>query len=67
MAEWHTAVLRRIAETDDLHIIDEAYRVKYRGSPYLEPMIGGRARSATVKVLPRASHAGTASGHRGGS
>ena len=31
--------------------IDEAYRVKYKGSPYLQPMIGERARSATVKVV----------------
>ena len=36
---------------DDL--IDDAYRKKYRGSPYLKPMIGARARSATVKVMPR--------------
>ena len=34
-------------------LIDEAYRKKYRGSPYLSPMIGARARSATVKVIPR--------------
>jgi hypothetical protein len=33
--------------------IDAAYRVKYRGSPYLEPMIGARARSATVRITPR--------------
>ncbi|BAS26308.1 DUF2255 family protein [Limnochorda pilosa] len=33
--------------------IDDAYRAKYRGSPYLNPMIGLRARSATVKILPR--------------
>jgi hypothetical protein len=33
--------------------IDEAYRSKYRGSPYLKPMIGSRARSATVKITPR--------------
>ena len=33
--------------------IDEAYRGKYKGSPYLTPMIGARARSATVKVVPR--------------
>lgn len=32
--------------------IDEAYRAKYRVSPYLDPMIGKRARSATVKVMP---------------
>jgi len=33
--------------------IDDAYRAKYHDSPYLDPMIGARARSATVKVLPR--------------
>ncbi|APW64113.1 DUF2255 family protein [Paludisphaera borealis] len=33
--------------------VDEAYRAKYRGSPYLSPMIGPTARSATVKVMPR--------------
>jgi hypothetical protein len=31
--------------------IDDAYRKKYSGSPYLKPMIGGRARLATVKVM----------------
>jgi len=36
--------------------IDEAYRAKYRGSPYLSPMIGERARSATVEVKPRDSN-----------
>jgi len=33
--------------------IDDAYRAKYRGSPYLSSMIDARARSATVKVMPR--------------
>jgi hypothetical protein len=33
--------------------IDDAYRTKYRTSPYLKPMIGARARAATVKVTPR--------------
>ena len=33
--------------------IDDAYRAKYKGSPYLDPMIGARARAATVKVMPR--------------
>ncbi|HXG35125.1 MAG TPA: DUF2255 family protein [Bryobacteraceae bacterium] len=33
--------------------IDEAYRAKYGGSPYLEAMIGRRARSATVRIRPR--------------
>lgn len=33
--------------------IDEAYRAKYHSSPYLKPMIGSRARGATVKVMPR--------------
>jgi hypothetical protein len=34
-------------------LIDDAYRAKYHGSPYLSSMIGARARSATVKVMPR--------------
>lgn len=33
--------------------IDDAYRAKYGNSPYLKPMIGNRARTATVKVMPR--------------
>ena len=33
--------------------IDEAYRAKYRTSPYLRPMIGDRARAATVRISPR--------------
>jgi hypothetical protein len=33
--------------------IDDAYRAKYKGSPYLAPMIGTRARSATIKVVLR--------------
>ncbi len=34
-------------------LIDEAYRIKYNKNPYFDPMIGKRARSATVKVVPR--------------
>lgn len=34
--------------------IDHAYRAKYRGSPYLKPMIGASARAATVRIEPRA-------------
>jgi len=33
--------------------IDNAYRAKYRGSPYLSAMIGQRARAATVRIIPR--------------
>ncbi len=33
--------------------VDDAYRAKYRSSPYLSPMIGARARSATFKGMPR--------------
>ena len=35
--------------------IDAAYRAKYRSSPYLKPMISTRARSATVRIMPRDS------------
>ena len=34
-------------------LIDEAYKEKYSGSPYLSPMISNRARSATVKITPK--------------
>jgi hypothetical protein len=33
--------------------IDDAYRTKYRGSPYLSSMVGRSARSATVRIMPR--------------
>jgi hypothetical protein len=33
-------------------LIDGAYKTKYKGSQYLSPMIGPRARSATIKVIP---------------
>jgi hypothetical protein len=33
--------------------ISDAYRTKYKGSPYLNPMIGARASAATVKVIQR--------------
>lgn len=33
--------------------IDDAYRMKYHSSPYLSPMIGKKARAATVRIMPR--------------
>jgi hypothetical protein len=33
--------------------IDDAYRAKYHGSSYLKPMMGARARSATIRIMPR--------------
>lgn len=35
--------------------VEDACRPTYRGSPYLGPMIGAGTRSATVKVMPRAT------------
>ncbi len=32
--------------------VDEGYRDKYEGSPYLAPMISEKAREATVKLIP---------------
>jgi hypothetical protein len=32
--------------------IDDAYRLKYRTSAYLAPMVGSRAREATVRISP---------------
>jgi hypothetical protein len=33
--------------------IDEAYRAKYAGDPYLPPMVAAGPREATVEVAPR--------------
>ena len=33
--------------------IDDAYHAKYSKSSYLGPMTAARARSATVKIIPR--------------
>ena len=33
--------------------IDAAYKVKYKGSPYLAAMVGTRASAATIRVIPR--------------
>lgn len=38
-------------EVNDL--VDEAYRAKYRTSQYLKPMLGDRAKAATVRIIPR--------------
>ncbi|MBX3736827.1 MAG: DUF2255 family protein [Candidatus Didemnitutus sp.] len=32
--------------------IDDAYRTKYSDSPYLAPMVGDRARNATMRIVP---------------
>jgi len=37
--------------------IDATYRAKYRDSPYLKPMIGARARSATIRIMPHKTQA----------
>ena len=34
--------------------IDEAYRKKYSTSPYLQSMISGQAKAATIRVMPGA-------------
>jgi hypothetical protein len=34
-------------------LIDDAYRKKYKGSPYLEPMIGEQMHKVTVKVVSK--------------
>ena len=35
------------------NLIDSAYEKRYKGSPYLKPMKSDRARSATIKVIPK--------------
>jgi hypothetical protein len=34
------------------NLIDSTYEKKYKGSPYLKPMISDRVRSATIKITP---------------
>lgn len=44
----------QVNEKSDLNeLIDDAYRKKYSDSQYLSPMISDRARSATIKVVPK--------------
>ena len=40
-------------ERSQKDVIDDAYRAKYRESPYLKPMISNRASAATVRIMPR--------------
>lgn len=40
------------ADTDVFDAVDEAYRDKYDGSPYVAPMIAARPRLTTVRVMP---------------
>jgi hypothetical protein len=52
-AGFSKEVIFEPVEGSILDSIDEAYRTKYRGNRYLEPMIGARARAATIKIAPR--------------
>ena len=42
-----------VRDAETIREIDEAYRTKYSKSPYVTHMIGSRAQSATVKIIPR--------------
>ncbi len=56
----------RIDESTDEQVqvrIDDAYRTKYNSSPYLKPMIGARARSATIRIVPRSIQVEDSTGH----
>ncbi|UOV05462.1 DUF2255 family protein [Pseudoxanthomonas mexicana] len=44
-----------VQQSELLDRIDEAYRVKYAGSPYLASMIASKSRAATARVRPRTS------------
>ena len=35
--------------------IDGAYKAKYSNSPYLPPMISGRTKEATVRIVPKSN------------
>ena len=42
------------ADDTVLNAVDDAYRVKYASSPYLEPMLHSGPRSATIRITPAA-------------
>jgi hypothetical protein len=45
-------VVFKLLGNTDQERIDAAYKAKYSKSPYLAPMLGDRARSATVEITP---------------
>ncbi|MBN8424670.1 DUF2255 family protein [Microbacterium esteraromaticum] len=49
----HDATFVPVDDTDLNERIDEAYRAKYAGSPYLPPMLTEKVRAATVRVDAR--------------
>jgi hypothetical protein len=49
--EWE--VTFEPAPTDVTDAVDDAYRQKYAGNPYLAPMIRNEVRAATVRIRPR--------------
>jgi hypothetical protein len=48
--KWNVTFAR--ADSAFAQRIDDAYKSKYAGSPYLSSMIGNKARAATVMILP---------------
>ena len=42
-----------IVDSNVNDLIDKAYQIKYKGSPYFKAMISERTRSATIKVTPK--------------
>ncbi|TPI26581.1 DUF2255 family protein [Mesorhizobium sp. B3-2-1] len=50
----HEVALELVDDQGITPRINEAYRRKYAGSPYLTHMIGSRAQSATVRIVPTA-------------
>lgn len=48
----HEVALQMVDDQAITPRIDEAYRRKYVGSPYLSHMIGSRAQNATVRIVP---------------
>ena len=42
-----------IVDSNVNDLIDKAYQIKYKGSPYFKAMISERTRSATIKMTPK--------------
>ena len=50
----HDVAFQLVDDADLAPRIDNAYRQKYAGSPYLAHMIGSRAQGATFRIDPTA-------------
>lgn len=49
----HEVTFKKLNDETMNQLIDQGYEEKYKGSPYLPPMVQAGPQSATVEVIPR--------------